>query len=197
MNNRQRITKRAFDIIFSLLGLIVLWWLIVLAAIMASIETKSLGLFIQYRVGRNGKLFPLFKIKTMRDSVNESTVTTGNDKRITALGKFWRKTKIDELPQLINVLLGQMSFVGPRPDVEGFADKLTGENRIILSIRPGITGPASLKYRNEEELLADKANPEEYNRKIIWTDKVRINKEYIENYSFYKDLYYIYKTIVH
>lgn len=168
-----------------------------MAIILASIETKSFGLFIQHRVGKNGKLFPLFKIKTMRNSGSKSTVTTSKDKRITALGRFWRKTKIDELPQLVNVLLGHMSFVGPRPDVKGFADKLTGDDRIILTVRPGITGPASLKYRNEEELLADKDDPEKYNREVIWVDKVRINKEYIMNYSFVKDLYYIYKTIVH
>jgi lipopolysaccharide/colanic/teichoic acid biosynthesis glycosyltransferase len=124
-----------------------------------------------------------------------STVTTANDKRITKSGRFFRKYKIDELPQLINVLKGDMSFVGPRPDVPGYADKLEGEDRIILSIKPGITGPASLKYKNEEEILASEKNPKEYNDKIIWPDKVKINKEYIKNWSLKKDIEYIIKTI--
>jgi lipopolysaccharide/colanic/teichoic acid biosynthesis glycosyltransferase len=111
------------------------------------------------------------------------------------LGRFWRKTKIDELPQLINVLKGDMSFVGPRPDVPGYADKLEGEDRIVLSVRPGITGPATLKYRDEEALLAGQKDPERYNNEVIWPDKVRINKEYIKSYSFKNDLVYIAKTI--
>jgi lipopolysaccharide/colanic/teichoic acid biosynthesis glycosyltransferase len=106
-----------------------------------------------------------------------------------------RKWKIDELPQLINVLLGRMSFVGPRPDVAGFADRLTGEDRMILSVRPGITGPATLKYHDEEKLLARQQDPEKYNRDVIWPDKVRINKRYILEYSFSKDMQYIWETV--
>ena len=123
-------------------------------------------------------------------------MTQIGDPRITRLGLFFRKTKIDELPQLWNVLIGQMSFVGPRPDVLGYADRLQGEDRIILSIRPGITGPAQLAYKNEEEVLANQNDPVKYNDEIIWPDKVRINREYIGNYSFFKDFYYIWKTIV-
>lgn len=129
------------------------------------------------------------------DSFFQTTVTTDTDPRITRLGRFFRKTKLDELPQLIHVLLGQMSFVGPRPDVPGFADNLSGDDRIILSVRPGITGPATLKYRNEESILAGQDDPERYNDEVIFPDKVRLNKEYVENYSFRKDIKYIWQTI--
>jgi len=125
-----------------------------------------------------------------------TSITTKNDPRITSVGRFLRRFKLDELPQLINVLKGDMSFVGPRPDVPGFADKLKGKDRIILSIRPGITGPATLKYRNEEEILAKQPNPDKYNAEVIYPDKIRINREYVENYSFWKDMGYIIRTIV-
>ena len=168
-----------------------------LALIVASVETKSFGLFVQKRVGREGKLFNLYKIKTMKPlSGVEGTTTASNDPRITKSGKFFRKTKIDELPQLFNVLFGSMSFVGPRPDVAGFADKLKGEDSIILTIRPGITGPASLKYKHEEELLAKQKDPERYNSEVIWPDKVEINKAYIKEWSLKKDIEYIIKTVL-
>lgn len=190
------IAKRAFDILVSFIGLVLTGWLIILAWLVASIETRSNGFFIQGRVGRGGKLFFVIKIKTMYpQSQNASTVTTINDARISRSGWFFRRTKIDELPQLINVLVGQMSLVGPRPDVPGFADFLKGSDLIVLSVRPGITGPATIKYRDEETLLAQQDDPEQYNRDIIFPDKVRINREYVENYSFWKDLYYICKTV--
>lgn len=190
------IAKRAFDILVSFIGLVLTGWLIILAWLVASIETRSNGFFIQGRVGRGGKLFFVIKIKTMYpQSQNASTVTTINDARISRSGWFFRRTKIDELPQLINVLVGQMSLVGPRPDVPGFADFLKGGDLIVLSVRPGITGPATIKYRDEETLLAQQDDPEQYNRDIIFPDKVRINREYVENYSFCKDLYYICKTV--
>jgi len=196
MNTWGRFIKRTFDIVFSIVGIFFTGWIMLIALIIASIETKSFGLFMQKRVGKEGKLFNVFKIKTMKPLVGvETTITTANDMRITKSGKFFRDTKIDELPQFFNVLFGSMSFVGPRPDVEGYADKLEGEERIILSIRPGITGPASLKYRNEEELLAQQANPKEYNDKVIWVDKVAINMNYIKEWSFLKDIYYIMKTV--
>jgi len=189
--------KRIFDIFLSGLGILFLGWLIVLAWLLASLDTKANGFFWQHRVGKNGRIFTVIKIRTMRvKSDMNSTVTTAFDSRITRLGRFWRRTKIDELPQLINVFLGHMSFVGPRPDVPGFADKLNGLDRLILTVRPGITGPATLKYRDEETLLASQSDPERYNREVIWPDKVRINLEYICNWSFTKDLYYIFKTIV-
>lgn len=124
-----------------------------------------------------------------------TTVTTANDPRVTRWGRFWRMTKIDELPQLINVLKGDMSLVGPRPDVPGFADHLEGDDRIVLSVRPGITGPATLKYRKEEEILAGVDNAEAYNREVIFPDKVRLNREYVQNWSFSKDLWYIWRTV--
>ncbi|SFV55971.1 Bacterial sugar transferase [hydrothermal vent metagenome] len=191
-----RLIKRAFDIILAILGIVLTFWIMILAVIVASIETKSFGLFVQKRVGKDSKLFRVFKIKTMKEVEGvDTTVTTSKDMRITKSGKFFRDTKIDELPQLFNVLFGSMSFVGPRPDVEGYADKLEGDDRIILSIRPAITGPASLKYKNEEEILAKQSNPKEYNDKVIWVDKVAINKKYIKEWSFKKDIYYIIKTV--
>jgi lipopolysaccharide/colanic/teichoic acid biosynthesis glycosyltransferase len=195
MSVKNKIIKRLFDFFLALLGLLITWPIILIAWIIASIETKSNGFFLQKRVGENGKLFTIIKIKTMYPDKKGSTVTTANDSRITKSGKFFRKYKIDELPQLINVLKGDMSFVGPRPDVPGYADKLEGEDRIILSVKPGITGPASLKYKNEEEILASVKNPKEYNDKVIWPDKVKINKEYIKNWSLKKDIEYIIKTI--
>ncbi len=124
-----------------------------------------------------------------------TSVTAANDPRITNFGKFLRKTKLDELPQLFNVLKGDMSLVGPRPDVPGFADKLQGENRKILALKPGITGLATIAFKNEEELLAEQENPEQYNREIIWPEKVRLNKKYIEQYSFLLDLKILWKTV--
>jgi len=189
--------KRAFDIIFSAFGILLFWWIILFAALLARFDTGLNGFFTQQRVGRDGRLFKVIKIRTMKPFSNlVTTVTTENDARITATGRFFRKTKIDELPQLINVLLGDMSFVGPRPDVPGFADMLVGDERSVLSIRPGITGPATLQYRNEEQLLASVDDPERYNRDVIFPDKVRINLEYIRNYSLTNDLKYIVKTII-
>jgi lipopolysaccharide/colanic/teichoic acid biosynthesis glycosyltransferase len=164
---------------------------------MASRDTGEKGFFIQLRVGMNNKPFNIMKIRTMISAEKNSTVvTTDQDPRITKMGHFWRKTKIDELPQLINVLKGDMSFVGPRPDVPGFADLLEGEDRLILSVRPGITGPATLKYRNEEALLSKQNDPEIYNQTVLYPDKVRINLDYIKHYSFRNDIKYILETVM-
>ena len=188
--------KRVFDLFFSLLGIFFLWWLILFAALLAWLDTGENGFFTQVRVGQFGKIFKVIKIRTMKPStVVNTTVTTSNDSRITSLGRFFRRTKVDELPQLINVLLGQMSFVGPRPDVPGFADQLLDDERVILGIKPGITGPATLAYRNEEEILASVDDPEKYNSEVIFPDKVRINIEYINNYSLMSDVKYIASTI--
>jgi lipopolysaccharide/colanic/teichoic acid biosynthesis glycosyltransferase len=196
LSSWENLIKRTFDIIIASIGIVFTFWIMVLAVIVASIETKSFGVFIQKRVGRYGKLFRIFKIKSMKPIEGiDSTATISTDPRITKSGKFFRDTKIDELPQLFNVLFGTMSFVGPRPDVEGYADKLEGEDKIVLSIRPGITGPASLKYKNEEEILAKQDNPKEYNDKIIWPDKVAINREYIKNWSLINDIRYIKRTV--
>lgn len=188
--------KRLFDLLLAVSGLLCLWWLILLAAFLAWLDTGENGFFTQDRVGLFGRLFKVIKIRTMKSSRDITTsVTTSDDARITALGKFLRATKIDELPQLVNVLRGDMSFVGPRPDVPGFADQLRNEDKVILSIRPGITGPATLKYRNEEALLAAVEDPEKYNREVIFPDKVRVNKEYIENYCLFNDIKYIFLTV--
>ena len=194
---KNRVVKRVFDVALAIVGLVVTLPVILLAMIIASIETKSYGFFAQKRVGRNGDYFSVVKIKTMKQVEGiDTTVTAANDVRITKSGAFFRKMKIDELPQFWNILIGKMSFVGPRPDVPGYADKLEGDDRIILSVWPGITGPATLKYKNEEEILAAQKDPKSYNDEVIWPDKIRINREYVENYSFWKDLLYIWKTII-
>lgn len=192
----QKFSKRMFDILLATIGLGVTWWIIVFAFLLASIDTRSNGFFFQQRIGRNGKPFGVIKIKTMRTDLHmDTSVTTRDDPRITRLGRFFRITKIDELPQLINVLWGNMSFVGPRPDVPGFADRLQGDDKLILSVRPGITGPATLRYHNEEEIFARHINPEKYNAEVIFPDKVRMNRKYVENFSFWKDLKYILQTV--
>lgn len=192
----QRINKRSFDIFCAFIGLILSLSIILIAFVVASFDTKSNGFFTQLRVGKEGKLFRVIKIKTMRKVEGmDTTVTKTSDARITKIGAFFRKTKIDELPQLFNVLIGKMSFVGPRPDVPGFADNLVGDERAILSLRPGITGPATLVFRKEEDILENQDNPEKYNREVIFPQKVKINLQYIEKYSFWKDIKYIVITI--
>lgn len=192
----DRILKRSTDITVSAFGLLLTWWIILISFILASADTGKNGFYRQSRIGKHGKIFKTIKIRTMRDIPEVRTnVTTKNDPRITRLGRFFRMTKIDELPQLINVFLGQMALVGPRPDVPGFADKLAGDDRIVLCVRPGITGPATLKYRNEEELLARVKDPERYNAEVIFPDKVRMNREYIRNYSYLNDIKCVMKTI--
>lgn len=186
--------KALFDYLLALVLLPVFLPVIVLLLILASVDTQSWGLFSQIRVGKDGKLFPIYKIRTMKGAY-EVDVTSAKTHQITTIGNFIRKTKLDELPQLFNILLGDMSFVGPRPDVPGYADLLKTDDRIILSVKPGITGPAQLAYKNEDQLLNQQANPIEYNDTVIWPDKVRINKNYVNNWSFFKDLYYLFKTI--
>lgn len=188
--------KRGFDILGAGVGLALTFWIIALAWLAACWDTGANGFFVQERVGRHGRRFRVIKLRTMHvDPAVDTTVTTSGDARITPLGRFFRRTKIDELPQLINVLKGDMSFVGPRPDVPSYADALEGEDRLILTVRPGITGPATLKYRDEETLLAEQDAPERYNREVIYPDKIRLNREYIEQYTFYRDLVYIWQTV--
>ncbi|MCT4628383.1 sugar transferase [Winogradskyella sp.] len=184
--------KRVFDVVLVLFLLPFFIIPIVFLVIVATFDTKKYGLFSQVRVGQHGKLFKIYKIRTLRDEQHKLGCL---NKSATVLGKYLRKTKIDELPQLYNVLVGDMSFVGPRPDVEGFADRLEGEDRIILMVKPGVTGEATLKYKNEDLILQRQKKPEHYNRTIIWADKVKINKNYVLNYSFYLDLKLILKSI--
>ena len=195
LSQEQRITKRGFDIVFSFFGLIICFLPILILVIIATITTERFGLFFQKRVGRHAKIFKIFKIRTMKHPHYDDFITLRDDPRLTNVGKIFRKYHLDELPQLFNVLIGDMSFVGPRPDVAGYADLLQGDDRIILSVRPGITGPATLKFKNEEDLLAQQKDPKKYNDTIIWKEKVRINKEYIMNWTFLGDLNFIFKTI--
>lgn len=193
----QRLAKRTFDVIGAALGLALTAWIIALATAAATVDTKRFGMFRQIRVGRHGQRFSILKIRTMRPGQTPGTnVTTSKDPRVTPLGRFLRRTKIDELPQLLNILAGHMSFVGPRPDVPGFADCLEGRDRIILEVRPGITGPATLRYRDEEELLALQDDPERFNREVLFPAKVRFNRRYVENLSFWTDIRYIVLTVL-
>jgi len=193
----QVLFKRLLDITLAIVGVVLSFPVLGLLLVIAAVNTNSSGLLAQKRIGKNGIPFMLYKLKTMRDENEASTfITTAKDKRITTFGRFLRKTKLDELPQLWNVLIGKMSFVGPRPDVPGYADQLQGDDRIILSVRPGITGPASLAFRDEEELLAEQEDPQQYNDEVIWPEKVRINKDYIRNYSLLKDIKLIFKTVL-
>ena len=191
----NRALKRFFDIAMAALGLTLLWPVIAVTWYMAGRDTNASGFFCQRRVGRGGIVFKVVKLRTMRP-IEGTTVTQAGDERITQLGAKFRRYKLDELPQLWNVLIGDMSLVGPRPDVPGFMDQLTGYDRKVLMLRPGITGPATLKYRNEEELLAGVEDPERYNAEVIWPDKVRINLEYLDDWSFRKDIGYIVKTVL-
>lgn len=153
------------------------------------------ALFAQKRVGKGGRLFTMYKFRSMTIHHSGSTVSVAGESRITPLGATLRKYKLDELPELWNVLIGDMSFVGPRPDVPGYADALKGEERLILKLRPGITGPASLKYANEEEILAQVDDPVKYNDEVIFPDKVKINLDYYYNHTFYDDIKLIFQTI--
>ena len=187
--------KRILDIILSFFGIIIFSPVFIVIAIIIKITSNGSIFFVQKRIGQDAKIFKMFKFRTMCNNSESNTISVLGDERITPVGAILRKYKLDELPELINVLLGDMSFVGPRPDVPGYADLLTGENRNILKLRPGITGPASIKYSNEEEILSKKENPIEYNNNIIYPDKVRLNLEYYYNNSIWVDIKIIFATI--
>lgn len=180
----------------AIVGLLSLWWLMLLVAICIKVKMPGPVLFRQQRVGREGRLFTLVKFRTMLVNHGGNSVSVAGESRITPLGSVLRRWKLDELPELWNVLLGDMSFVGPRPDVPGYADTLTGEDREILQLRPGITGPASMKYRNEEEILSAVEDPQKYNDEVIFPDKVRINRLYLHDHSFFLDLKMIVATVL-
>lgn len=191
------ILKWIFDRVVSFVGLLMLWPVMLVVAVL--IRHKMPGgpvIFTQKRVGQGGKLFTMYKFRSMTVAHSGSSVSVAGESRITPLGAKLRRYKLDELPELWNVLVGDMSFVGPRPDVPGYADLLKGEDRDILKLKPGITGPASLKYRNEEELLAAVENPQEYNDTVIYPDKIRINLYYLNHYSFIKDIEMIFCTVL-
>ena len=188
--------KNIFDRVASFFGLLVLWPVLLVVAILIKIKMPGGPvLFTQKRVGKDGKLFTMYKFRSMTVGHGGSSVSVAGESRITPLGAKLRKYKLDELPELWNVLIGDMSFVGPRPDVPGYADRLQGEDRKILQLKPGITGPASLKYRNEEELLAKQEDPVRYNDEVIFPDKVRINLDYLKHWNFWLDMKIIMYTL--
>ena len=205
------ILKRIFDIVASLCGLLLIWWVYPIVAILIKVKMPGgPAFFCQKRVGRDGKLFICHKFRTMTVKHSGSSVSVAGDSRITPLGAKLRHYKIDELPELWDVLIGNMSFVGPRPDVPGYADQLQGEDRAVLKLRPGITGPATLKYRLEDEMISNYVAERqatgdtrdsqviavEYNDTVIYPDKVRLNKYYYEHYSFWKDIEMIFATVL-
>ena len=189
--------KWLFDRLMALVGLLILWPVLLVVAVL--IHVKMPGgpvIFKQQRVGRNGRLFTMYKFRSMTVGHGGSSVSVAGESRITPLGAKLRHYKLDELPELWNVLVGDMSFVGPRPDVPGYADQLKGDDREVLKLRPGITGPAWLKYPDEEDLLARQTDPQKYNDEVIFPDKVRINRYYLHHYSFVKDIQMIFCTIL-
>ena len=189
--------KYLFDRLVSLIGLLILWPVLLVVAVLIRIKMPGGPvLFRQKRVGKDGRLFTMVKFRSMMVGHGGSSVSVAGESRITPLGSKLRRYKLDELPELWNVLKADMSFVGPRPDVPGYADALTGEDREVLALRPGITGPASLKYRNEEEILASVEDPQKYNDEVIFPDKVRINRYYLHHYSFWMDIRLIVATVL-
>lgn len=205
------ILKCLFDRIVALVGLLFLWPVLLVVAILIKVKMPGgPAFFVQKRVGLNGKLFNCHKFRTMMVKHNGSTVSVAGDSRIMPFGATLRHYKLDELPGLWDVLIGNMSFVGPRPDVPGYADKLTGNDRDVLKLRPGITGPATLKYRLEDEMIAEYVTKQqaagdsrpmqeiaiEYNDKVIYPDKVRLNCYYYRHYSFIKDIQMIFCTVL-
>lgn len=204
------IFKRIFDILASFCGLLLIWWIFpVVAFLIKKRMSDGPVFFCQKRVGKDGKLFTCHKFRTMMLKHDGSSVSVAGDSRITPFGAKLRHYKIDELPELWDVLIGTMSFVGPRPDVPGYADKLTGDDCDVLKLRPGITGPATLKYRLEDEMIADYVERKrkqgdirsiqeiavEYNDTVIYPDKVRLNCYYYRHYSFIKDIQMILATV--
>lgn len=188
LTTSQQIMKRIVDITLSIIAIVFTIIPILILVIISSVVTRSFGVFFQERIGKNAQLFTIFKIKAMREYDSGTIV-------LTSFGRFLRKTKLNELPQLFNVLFGSMSLVGPRPDLRGYADVLEGDDRIIISVKPGITGPATLRFSNEEVILSKYENPLKYNDTILWPQKVEINKSYVKNWSLAKDFGYMLKTI--
>jgi lipopolysaccharide/colanic/teichoic acid biosynthesis glycosyltransferase len=196
MSSFQSRTKRTFDLLCSSIGLLIILLPSMAIAVLVKLSSRGPVFYLQQRVGQRGNLFTVIKFRTMHiGSEYTGTITSAHDERITPIGHFLREYKLDEIPQLWNVFIGKMSFVGPRPDVAGYADRLTGENRKILELRPGITGPASLFFRNEEELLSKTKNPKIFNDATLWPKKVELNLEYYYHWSFWKDIGYIVVTV--
>ena len=193
LTKKQLFIKRIFDLSISVILIPFILIPLFLLIVIASFSTGMIGLFQQQRIGQHGKRFTLFKIRTLKGKAHEDLVEIKENG--TKFGNWLRESKLDEIPQIYNVLLGNMSWVGPRPDVPGYADTLTGSDTIILSLKPGITGPATIKYRNENKLLMQQVNPKKYNDEVIWPDKVAINKKYIKNWSLQKDIGYLFASV--
>ena len=187
LSRGNNMVKWLFDRTLSLLAIVVLLPILLLVAIVILVANGAPVMYVQERIGQDGKPFRLIKFRTMHGD-EKSPIAASELNRITRVGRWLRRTKIDELPELLNIFVGDMSFVGPRPDVAGYADKLEGDDRRMLTMKPGLTGVASLKYRNEEDLLAAQPNPQEYNDKVIWPDKVRLNLLYMERQSLWLDV---------
>ncbi|MCK4662703.1 MAG: sugar transferase [Bacteroidales bacterium] len=192
----SRFIKESFDYILAVTLFIVLLPVLLLLAVIILINMGWPFLYTQQRIGKNGKIFRIYKFRTMNKIKPEVSVSASEFERISKLGHFLRKNKIDELPELMNIIRGDMSFVGTRPDVPGYADKLKGDDRIILCLKPGLTGAASLKYVNEEELLSKVEDPIKYNDEVIFPNKVKINKAYMKNWSFWLDIKIIIYTLL-
>ena len=191
------VLKYIFDRVVSFIGLLFLLPVLRVVSILVKVKMPDGPvIFTQKRVGRHGRLFTIYKFRTMEVKHTGSTVSVAGESRITPLGAKLRKWKLDELPELWNVLIGDMSFVGPRPDVPGYADLLKDGEERVLELRPGITGPASMKYRDEEELLSQVDNPQEYNDTVIYPDKTRLNLYYLDHYSFIDDIRMIVCTVL-
>lgn len=188
--------KRVLDLFASFFGLLITLPLLGFIALSIKIMMGNPLIFRQTRVGRNGKLFTLYKFRSMTSNHNGNSVTVKGESRITPLGNFLRKYKLDELPQLWNILKGDMSFVGPRPEVPEYITKLVGEERLIIGLRPGLTSPASIKYKDEEELVALATDPQIYYNEVIWPDKVKMNIEYCKNRSLLGDMILIIYTLL-
>ena len=188
-------TKRLFDVGLSLVAVIVLSPLLLFTALAIKVSMPGPVLFRQIRIGRYGKPFTIYKFRTMRLNNSTVSVTLSNDSRITPFGHFLRKTKIDEFPQLINILRGEMSIVGPRPDVPGYYDTLKGEDQVIWQLRPGLTGLDSMCYPNEQAILDREADPEKFYDEKLWQDKVRLNKWYAQKHYLWMDVKIVFNTI--
>ncbi len=205
------ILKYLFDRLVALVGLLFLWPVFVVVAVLVKVKMPGGPVFfVQERVGKDGRIFKCHKFRTMKVKHNGSSVSVAGDSRITPLGAVLRHYKLDELPELWDVLVGNMSFVGPRPDVPGYADRLEGSDRDVLKLRPGITGPATLKYRLEDEMISEYVASRqaagdtrpmqeiatEYNDTVIYPDKVRLNCYYYRHYNFLKDIEMIFATVL-
>lgn len=196
MNKRWWISKRIFDFAAAFAGLVLLSPILLAVAVLVRATSPGPALFIQPRVGRHGKVFRCVKFRTMVMGADaHGSVTTAADARVTPTGRWLRRWKLDELPQLWNVLTGRMSFVGPRPDVPGYADQLNGADREVLELWPGITGPATLLFRDEERLLALAREPKAFNDAVVYPEKLRINREYLKAGSFWRDIGYVLATV--